>query len=147
MSSGSRKTAPLNPLLKKRQPTKFDSYKEGKAAVDQLKHNLINPMIPALPMEDAPFNIQTNACNIQVGHVLLQTQQDDNDLRSIGYWSQTVNDTEMKYDTTQQERLAVVWAILLLRPYIEGSRFVVRTDYQGLCWILDLKKWTGQLAR
>lgn len=35
----------------------------------------------------------------------------------------------------------------MLRPYLEGTHFVVGTDHQSLRWILDLKECTGRLAR
>jgi len=41
----------------------------------------------------------------------------------------------------------VVWASLLLRPYIEGTRFTVRTDHAALKWMLLMDEAQGRLAR
>jgi len=41
----------------------------------------------------------------------------------------------------------VVWASLLLRPYIEGTRFTVRTDHAALKWMLHMDEAHGRLAR
>ena len=35
----------------------------------------------------------------------------------------------------------------LLRSYLEGTKFIVRTDHDALRWILDLSNATGRLAR
>lgn len=78
---------------------------------------------------------------------MLQKEQDDRFLRPIGYWSRTEKDVERRYDTSHREYLAVVWAVWLLRPYIEESEFTVRTDHQALKWTLDLKERSGRLER
>lgn len=52
----------------------------------------------------------------------------------------------MNCDITQQECLAVIWIVLLLCPYVESSRFVVRTVHQAFRWILHFKESTGRLA-
>jgi hypothetical protein len=43
--------------------------------------------------------------------------------------------------------LAIVWAIVQLRPYLEGKRFVVRTDHHSIRWVLNLSDAQGRLAR
>lgn len=53
----------------------------------------------------------------------------------------------MRYETTYEECLAVVWSVLMLRPYPEGSHFEIWTDHQAWRTILDLKESTGRLAR
>ena len=54
---------------------------------------------------------------------------------------------ERKYDKTEREFLTVVWACLLLRPYIELQRFIVFTDHEMLKWLLTYKESTDRLAR
>ena len=37
--------------------------------------------------------------------------------------------------------------VLQLRPYLEGKRFVIRTDHHALRWVLSLADAQGRLAR
>lgn len=99
--------------------------------METLKSLLINPPILALARTDGHFTIDTDACDTQIGCVLLQRPPDDTN-RPIGYWSRTLSDPEKKLSTTHRECLAVVWAVLLLRPCPDGSQFTVRTDHEVL---------------
>jgi len=45
----------------------------------------------------------------------------------------------LPYGVTEKERLALVWASLKLRLYIEGDRFLVRTDHDCLRWMLNIE--------
>lgn len=55
--------------------------------------------------------------------------------KTVRYWSSLLNKVEPGYDTTQRKYLAVVWAVLLLRLYLQGSRFIPQTDHDVLRWI------------
>ncbi len=65
----------------------------------------------------------------------------------IGYWSRTLIPAELNFSTTEQECLGVVWAVLHLRPYLERTRFTIRTDHHALKWALFLAKAEGRLAK
>lgn len=67
-------------------------------------------------------------------------------LRPIGYFSKTLTDTERNYDTTEKECLAIIWATPLLRPYSEGTLFILRTAHDPLKWLFA-RQATGKLAR
>jgi RNase H-like domain found in reverse transcriptase len=43
--------------------------------------------------------------------------------------------------------LAIVWAVLQLRPCFEGKHFVIRTDHNSLRWVLNLADAQVRLAR
>lgn len=49
--------------------------------------------------------------------------------------------------TTQREFLDIICSVLLLRPYLEGTQFIIQTDHESLWWILDLADATEKLAR
>lgn len=48
--------------------------------------------------------------------------------------------------TTHQEFLAVTLAVLLLHPYLEGTRFIIRTGHDAQKLILNLVDATGKLG-
>ena len=79
--------------------------------------------------------------------MLLQQQEDSKTWLPLGFWSRTLSSAEKNYDTTNKECLAVVWAVLSLRPYLEGTRFLIRTDHDALKWLLNLTTPSGRLLR
>lgn len=78
---------------------------------------------------------------------MLQQRHPYGTIQPLGYFSRTLTPSERNYDTTQRECLGIVWATLLLRPYLYGSRFTLRTDENALKWIMDMTTATGMLAR
>lgn len=89
--------------------------------------------------------LDTNACNVRVGCVQLQEQSGSNK-RVICYWSHSVAEAEQAYDKTQGECQAIVWSIMLLRPYFADTLFTVRTGHDSLRGILILTDAYGRLA-
>lgn len=41
----------------------------------------------------------------------------------------------------------MIWEIQMLRTYLEGRCFTIRTDHDALRWILNMADATGKLAR
>lgn len=111
-----------------------------------MKKKLTSPPILALPKFTGQFTVELDASDGQLGCFLLQ-EQDDKQQRPIGYWSNSLRSAERMYDTTHMECLAVVWCVQVLRPYLEGPHFVVRSDHPALRWMLDLKESIRRLAR
>ncbi len=81
-----------------------------------------------------------------LGCALLQEQEDGN-LLPVGHWSRTLSQAERNYSATERECLGVVWSILHLRPYLERTRFTVRTDHHALKWALFVSNAEGRLAK
>ena len=76
--------------------------------------------------------------------MLLQQQDRSNrkEWVSVGYWSKTLNSAEQNYSATERECYSVVWAIITLRPYIEGQNFVVRTNHVHRDWFAQREQPT-----
>ena len=141
---------PLSAMTQKdAKPNWSSPTKPQLDAFETLRDNLITPPVLALPKPGRPFLIDTDASAYQLGAVLLQQQDETNpnDYVPIGYFSKTLSDTECNYSTTERECFAVVWALLTLRPYIEGTRFLVRTDHNALKWLMTLTDPSGRLTR
>lgn len=68
-------------------------------------------------------------------------------MKPIRYWFRFRIDDEHKYDCTQRACLATVWLVLLLRPYLKGTRLTIHTDHNSLKWISNLLDSSSRLAR
>ena len=142
-----RTAAPLQKLLCKGTPFGLPAFDEEQVeAFELLKAALAQPPILRLPRSDLPFSVDTDACQHQIGCALMQTYPDG--LRyPVGFWSRSLIPAERNYSVSEKECLAVVWAIQILRPYLERNHFEVYTDHQPLRWLLSMHDASGRLAR
>jgi len=97
-------------------------------AFEELKGRLTSTPILALPRSSGAYVVDTDASDYQVGCVLTQ-ELPDKTYKPVGSWSLPITGAEKNYSTTEKECLAVVWALFMLRPYVQGTRFIVRTDH------------------
>jgi hypothetical protein len=112
--------APLNSLLRKGESPRLNTLNEDQLhAFEALRQCLLTPPILAFPKADGQFTLDTDASSDQIGCCLFQAQSDGK-LHPLGYWSRGLKSAERNYSTTEKECLAIVWAILTLRPYLEG---------------------------
>ena len=97
----------------------------------------MSPPVLALPRSNLPFTVDTDACDYQVCCALMRTGEDVS-RHLIRYWSRSLNDAERNYSVGEKECLAIVWAVQILQPYLEGQHFQVYTDHQALKWLLGI---------
>jgi hypothetical protein len=107
---------------------------------------LFNSAHLALPKANGQFTVDTDASSEHIGCCLYQDQPDGTK-NPLGYWSSGITSAERNCSTTEKECLAIVWAIMTLRPYLEGRCFVARTDHHSVRWVLNLAHAQGRLAR
>ena len=138
---------PLTKLTSKKLPHVLPPLDAAQmAAFVYLKERLTSTPILALPRREGFFILDTDACAVEVGCTLLQ-QQPDKSILLVGYYSRGLIPAEQNYSTTERECLAVVFACFLLRPYLEGQEFLIRTDHSSLRWLLKMDSSQGQVAR
>ena len=115
------------------EPTWNDKWQhEQQQAFEELKHRLITAPVLAHPDFDKPFILYTDASTIGLGAVLAQ-QQDDGKERPIAYHARTLRGAEKNYPITELECLAVIWAIVKLRHYLQNNHtFTLYTDHIAL---------------
>jgi len=116
------------------------------AAFEDLKGALVSPPILPIPHPNRRFVVDVDACADQLGCALMQ-EQEDGDLRPVGYFSRALKSAEQNYCTTERECLGLVWGVLSLRHFLEGNVFTVRTDHQALRWICNTTDSSGRLMR
>lgn len=134
---------PLTRLLRKNKRWEWGTD-QGNAFAQVRAHLAAAPTL-SCPDFQQPFVLQTDASSVVLGAVL--TQEVNGRENIIAFASRALNDAEKKYSVTEQECLAVVWAIKKFRPYLEGYKFRVVTDHSSLRWLHNLRNPTGPLAR
>lgn len=116
----------LNEWLRRNQLARVSFLaKINPAAVEILKIALVQPPVLTVDTADKYADLFINICEVQVGRVLLQTQQ-ERILNPIRYWSCLFNSAERKSDITQRERVATVWTLFFDDPTsrVANLRFI-----------------------
>ena len=65
----------------------------------------------------------------------------------ISYNSKSLNDRQRNYCISEKECKAIIWAVEILRHYLHGTHFTIRTDNCSLCYINKIRKPNGRLIR
>ena len=122
---------PLYRLTSKR--VKFTWEKEHEDAFQLLKTRLFQAPILAFPNFRHPFVIDTGASETALGSVLSEII--DGEERPIAFELRVLSKTEVNSATTKREALGIVQAMQWFRPYIYGSKCIVRTDHASIQWL------------
>lgn len=95
--------------------------------------------------------LDTDACNMQIGSVLMYGQP-NRTRELLSDWLKMMIAAKQKYDTTHQEYLALPRALLLLSKHLEGHKCPNCTDQDALKWMLNevdgiatLERWQLRL--
>ncbi|KAL6419699.1 hypothetical protein ACFW04_011264 [Cataglyphis niger] len=102
------KLEPLTRLLQKNYSWEWED--EQNAAFESVKTCITAPPTLSCPKFELPFVLQTDASSIGLGAVLTQESRGGENVVAFGA-SRALSEAEKKYSTTEQECLAVVWAI------------------------------------
>ncbi|POM61781.1 Retrovirus-related Pol Polyprotein [Phytophthora palmivora] len=129
------KMSPLTRLLRKATPWRWES--EEVNAFDNIKMELTKRPLLVYPDFSKPFTLETDACAIGLGSVLMQDL--GKGLQPVAYASKVNSVAESKYSITDLECFAVIWAIKLFRPYLFGRHFTLITDHIALTWLMTKK--------
>jgi len=135
--------APLHALTMKNK--KFEWTTQCEHAFSKLKYSLISSPILAMPNDNDPFLLDTDACDVSIGVVLSQVKGGAE--RVIAYASRSLSKPERNYCVTRKELLAIVCYTKAFRQYLLGRQFVVRTGHLALQWLRSKPEPIGQQAR
>ena len=110
-----------------------------------LKKKLISAPVIVTPNWDLPFELMCDASDYAVGAVL--GQRIDKQFRAIYYASQTLNEAQLNYTTTEKELLAVVFACDKFRHYLIGNKVTIFTDHSAIKYLVAKKDAKPRLIR
>lgn len=138
---------PLNQLRKKDAEYNWQQVHED--CFKQLKDILKSA--PSLYLFDRRLLsiLYTDASNFTIGAVLVQlrptellSKEEEAKPKEvpIGYYSKTLDDTQIKYNIYSKEFLALVKAIEFFKEYLHGIKFSVVTDNSALAYFKSSKE-------
>lgn len=139
----SGKANPLIELTKKKERWRWSGGCEE--ALRDLKNALCQPPILAFPDKSQPYEVHTDAS--KEGLVAGLCQRQVNKERVIAYASRVLKPAERNCSTTEIECLVIIFATHKFRPYLYGQHFLVITDHNLLCWLMNVKNPNGRLIR
>jgi len=122
---------PLHNLTQKNATFVWNS--ECETAFQALKERLMSAPILVPPRDEGQYVLDTDASDTALGAVLQQEQ--DGQLRVIGYASRALTNAERRYCITRKELLGVVYGLKKYRQHLLGREIVVRTDHAALTFL------------
>ena len=141
---------PLYELTKTKARSQFVWEAEHQAAFDQIKSILVSGKVMGHPDFSRPFVLDVDASDFALGAELSQ-EDDKGDLRPIYYASRHLEKSERNYSATARETLAAVFGCEYFRQYLQGRRFLLRTDHNPLVWLRGMREpkrpYSGWIVR
>ncbi|KAI3821732.1 hypothetical protein L1987_09304 [Smallanthus sonchifolius] len=134
---------PLTQLLEKDRPFLFSG--NCLIAFETLKTKLVDAPVMTTPNWAKPFKLMCDASDYAVGAVLGQRRKKHFHL--IQHASETLNDAQENYTTTEKELLAVVFAFDKFRSYLVLSKTTVYTDHAALRHLFNKQDAKPRLIR
>lgn len=108
-------------------------------AFEDIIQSLTTAPVLAFADPQKPYILHTDASTTGLGAVLYQEQ--DNQLRVIGYASRGLSQSESRYPAHKLEFLALKWSVTeKFSDYLYGNNFTVVTDSNPLTYILTSAK-------
>src|SRR5205823_610550 len=130
-------------------------------AFEELKEKLIQYPILSYPDYEKEFILITDASGRGLGAVLSQLNDKGKEI-VIAYASRSLVQAEKNYPITDQECLAIMWAIEHFHKYLIGKKFMIITDHNELKtlktakiqtkerrerWIMELKQYDIEIKQ
>lgn len=115
--------APLTNLLRK---DGFVWTEDATTAFDRLKTTIMTASVLVFPNFSIPFVVETDACKVGIGVVLLQHKH------PIAYFSRKLSNLWQRASTYSKELWALTESIQKWWHYLLGSTFTIRTDHSSL---------------
>jgi hypothetical protein len=119
---------------------------EENKVFEEIKSRFLENVMLKHPDYSRKFYMETDASKIAVGAMIYQYNEKE-EKKVIAFGSRTLSKTEKNYTITEQELLAVVFAVTKFRTMLLGHEIIVRTDHKAISFFKKCKIGTGRLAR
>ncbi len=130
---------PLTELTRK--GVRFAWSEACQAAFEKIKRELMSAPVLAYPQPDRPYHIFTDASDVALGGVLMQSHVDDQGvdrLRVVAYYSRVLSKAERMYTVYARELLAIVTCLTTWWHYTDGTGTItVWSDHRNLVWFTE----------
>jgi len=124
-----KRAKPLNALTRAEIPPDLPPpTDEAIAAFEDLRNTLLCPPVLAFSKANRRLVVDVVACAEKVCCTLLQEKPGEL-LHPVGYWIRGLTAAVQNFSATERECLGVVWAVLKLRQFLDGERFLIRTNH------------------
>ena len=120
---------PLRCLLRKGAPP-FQWTGELQAVMDDVRQRILDSRALAMYDPTLPTRVTTDASDVGLGAVLSQAHPEGE--RVVSFASCSLTSAQRRYNVTEREALACVWAVEKWRKYLWGRPFCLRVDHAAL---------------
>ena len=128
-----------------RKNVSFSWGPEQQQSFTALKDALTSPPVMAIPKLSEPLILACDASNMSISYNLLQMI--DGRERVVEYGGRGLKRAELNYSTSEKELLAIVAGVQHYHEYLNGQKFIIRTDHKSLQYLQTMKHSTGRLGR
>ena len=101
---------------------------EHQAAFEKAKALISREVMLAFPDFSQPFEIYTDASNLQLGAHVAQNK------KLIAFFSHKLNPAQRRYTTTECELRAIVETLKEFRTILFGHKILVYTDHKNITY-------------
>jgi hypothetical protein len=112
----------------------FKWTEEDEKVFKILKENIIEQLILVFPYFRKTFQVRCDASGVAIGEVLIIYN------RHVAYFSEKLNETNIKYSTYDKQFYAIIQALKKWRHYLVPKEFVLYSDNQALQFITRKEK-------